>query len=84
MKSQPVEFEVAPAALEYVVWVRLRQTPGRWLATTQCLGSRHHGLGATAREALAAAFGPLGPRTAAILMADPALFGVSLRARVAA
>ncbi len=78
MNSQPVEFEVAPAALEYGVWVRLQKTAGRWLAITQCLGTRHLGLGATARDALAAAFGPLGPRTAAILMADPALFGASL------
>lgn len=79
--SQPVEFEVAPAALEYGVWVRLQKRAGRWLATTQRQGIRHLGLGATAREALAAALGPLGPRTAAILMADPALFGASLRVR---
>lgn len=83
MNRQPIEFEVASAALGYGVWVRLQETAGRWLATTQCLGNRHLGLGATAREALAAACGPLGPRSAAILMADPALFGASLRIRVA-
>lgn len=77
--SQPVEFEVAPASLGYTVSVLLRNMTGRWLAVAESQDGRHIGLGATAREALASAFTPLGTRTAAILMADPALFGASLR-----
>jgi uncharacterized membrane protein len=76
--SQPVEFEVAPPALGYAVSVLLRNVTGRWLAVAECLDGRHIGLGATARDALVSAFAPLGARTAAILMADPALFGASI------
>jgi len=75
---QPVEFEIAPPSLGYAVSVLLRNLTGRWVAVAECLDVRHVGLGATAREAMASAFAPLGPRTSAILMADPALFGASL------
>lgn len=81
--SQPVQFEIVPAQLGYAVSGLLQRTNGRWVANTECLGSRYLGIGATARDALTAAFGPLGPRTAAVLMADPALFGVSLQLRAA-
>ena len=77
--SQPVEFEVAPPALGYAVSVLLRNVIGRWLAVAECLDVRHIGLGSTAREALVSAFAPLGARTAAVLMVDPALFGASIR-----
>jgi hypothetical protein len=77
--TKPVAFEVAPHSLGFPVSVVLRNVSERWLAIAQCADSRHVGLGATARDALASAFRPLGPRTAAILMADPALFGASLR-----
>ena len=76
--SQPIQFEIVPAHLGFAVSGLLRRTAGGWAATSECLGSRYLGIGATARDAVAAAFGPLGPRTAATLMADPALFGVSL------
>ncbi len=82
--SQSVEFEVAPPSLGYAVAVLLRKVAGRWLAIARCAENRHVGLGATAREALASALVPLGPRAASILLADPALFGASLRVRVAA
>jgi hypothetical protein len=81
--SQPVQFEILAAQLGYAVSGLLQRTSGRWVATSECLGSRYLGIGATAREALSAAFGPLGARIAAILMADPALFGVSLQVRAA-
>jgi hypothetical protein len=77
--SQPVEFEIAPPSLGYAVSVLLRNLTGRWLAVAEYADGRHIGLGPNAREALASAFAPLGTRTAAILLADPALFGASLR-----
>lgn len=81
--SQPVEFEVAPPSLGYAVAVLLRNVTGRWLAIAKCADDRHVGLGATAREALSSALVPLGPRAASILLADPALFGASLRVMAA-
>jgi hypothetical protein len=81
--SQPVEFEIAPPSLGCAVSVLLHNLTGRWVAVSESLDGRHIGLGATAREAMASAFAPLGARTSAILMADPALFGVSLQVRAA-
>jgi hypothetical protein len=72
-----VEFELAPSTLGHPVSVRLSDLQARWLAVVQCGAMSTNGLGATAREALLAAFGPLGQRATAILMADPAMFAAS-------
>jgi hypothetical protein len=78
IKSQRFSFELTPRSLGYAVSVVLAKVTDRWLATAQCQGSRHIAIGATAREALTSALAPLGTRTAAILLADPALFGASV------
>ena len=57
--------------------IRLRQLDGRWLAVADFGGEPEVGIGASPRVALAAALATLGERAAAILMADPQLFGVS-------
>ena len=76
--SQRVAFELTAPSLGFAVSVVLGNMNDRWLATAQCHDNRHVAIGATAREALAAALAPLGSRTAAILLADPALFGASV------
>jgi hypothetical protein len=63
------------------VEIRLRQLDGRWLAVADFGGEPEVGIGATPRVALAAALTTFGERAAAILMADPQLFGVSARIR---
>ena len=57
--------------------IRLRQLDGRWLAVAEFGGQPEVGIGASPRVAMAAALATLGERAAAILMADPQLFGVS-------
>lgn len=76
--NEPVQFELAHPWLGVAMPVQLRHDDGRWLATAQCLDSQLVGIGATAREALASALVPLGA-AAALLMADPALFGASVQ-----
>ncbi len=61
--------------------VRLRELDGRWLAVAEFDGDPEVGIGATPRAALAASLATLGDRSAAALMADPALFGVSVSLR---
>ena len=78
IKSQRIAFELTPRSLGFAVSVVLAKVTDRWLATAQCQGSRHVAIGATAREALTSALAPLGARTAAILLADPSLFGASV------
>ena len=63
------------------VEVRLRELDGRWLAVAEFDGDPEVGIGATPRAALAASLVTLGDRAAAALMADPALFGVSVSLR---
>jgi hypothetical protein len=63
------------------VAIRLRQLDGRWLAVADFGGDPEVGIGATPRDALAAALGTLGRRATAILMADPQLFGISAALR---
>jgi hypothetical protein len=81
MDSQPrlisVNARIASRELGLEVEIRLRQLDGRWLAVADYAGEPEVGIGATARDALAAALTTLGERAAAILMADPQLFGVS-------
>lgn len=57
--------------------IRIRQLDGRWLAVADFGGEPEVGIGATPRIALAAALASLGERSAAVLMADPQLFGLS-------
>jgi hypothetical protein len=63
------------------VGIRLRQLDGRWLAVAEFGGDPEVGIGATPRAALSAALATFGERTAAALMADPQLFGLSAAIR---
>ncbi len=74
-----VEFELAHPSFGYALSIGLHNLGGRWLAIAQSPDNRLVGIGATAREALIVAISPLGPRTAALLMADPALMGASVQ-----
>ena len=85
METQPrlvsANARLASAVLGVDVDIRLRQIEGRWLAVADFGGEPEVGIGATAREALAAALSTLGERAAAALMADPQLFGLSAAIR---
>lgn len=85
MDTQPrlvsVNARLGSQELGIEVGIRLRQLDGRWLAVAEFSGDPEVGIGATAREALAAALATLGERTAAALMADPQLFGLSVEIR---
>ena len=72
-----INFRLGSADLDLDVAVRLRELNGRWLAVAEFGDEPEVGIGATPRVALAAALATLGERTAATLMADPELFGVS-------
>jgi len=72
-----INFRLGSADLGLDVAVRLRELNGRWLAVAEFGAEPEVGIGATPRVALAAALATLGERTAATLMADPGLFGVS-------
>jgi hypothetical protein len=72
-----VNARLASAEVGFDVEIRLRQLEGRWLAVADFGGEPVVGIGASPRVALAAALTTLGERTAATLMADPQLFGVS-------
>jgi hypothetical protein len=72
-----INFRLGSADLGLDVAVRLRELNGRWLAVAEFGDEPEVGIGATPRVALAAALATLGERTAATLMADPELFGVS-------
>ena len=72
-----INFRLGSADLGLDVAVRLRELNGRWLAVAEFGDEPEVGIGATPRGALAAALATLGERTAATLMADPELFGVS-------
>ena len=76
-----VNTRLASAELGLDLEIRLRQLDGRWLAVTDFGGEPEVGIGATARTALAAALATFGDRAAAILLADPQLFGVSVQIR---
>ena len=76
--SDPVEFELAHPSFGYAISIQLENLGDRWLASARGADSRLLGIGATAREAFTVAIAPLGARTAALLMADPALFGASV------
>jgi hypothetical protein len=59
--------------------VRLESFKHRWVATVSNGRRVETGLGQKARSALTAAIETLEPRSAAALLADPELFGVSWR-----
>ena len=61
--------------------IRLRELDGRWMAVADFGGDPEVGIGSTARDALAASLATLGRRTAAAVMANPALFGASAQLR---
>jgi hypothetical protein len=63
------------------VAIRLRELNGRWMAVAEFGAEPEVGIGPTAREALSASLATLGARTAAALMADPQLFGLSTAMR---
>jgi hypothetical protein len=72
-----INFRIGSVELGLDVNVRLRELNGRWLAVAEFGGEPEVGIGATPRAALSASLATLGDRTAATLMADPELFGVS-------
>jgi hypothetical protein len=85
MEQQPrlvsVNAQLGSADLGIEVRVRLRQLDGRWLAVAEVGGEPEVGIGSTPRAALTASLATLGERTAAALMADPQLFGLSAAIR---
>ena len=76
-----VNASIGSEELGVEVAIRLRQLDGRWLAVAQFGGDPEVGIGASPRAALAASLATLGERTAAALMADPQLFGLSAQIR---
>jgi hypothetical protein len=76
-----VNARIGSEELGVEVGIRLRQLDGRWLAVAEFGAEPEVGIGPTPRAALAASLATLGQRTAAALMADPALFGVSAAIR---
>lgn len=72
-----INFRLGSADAGVDVAVRLRELNGRWLCVAEFAEEPEVGIGATPRAALSAALATLGERTAAALMADPELFGVS-------
>ena len=85
MDSQPrlisVNARLASEELGIDVEIRIRELDGRWLAVADFGGEPEVGIGANPRVALTAALTTLGERAAAVLMADPQLFGVSAALR---
>ena len=77
--SESVEFELTHPSCGHAISIRLQNLGGRWLAVASSADGRLLGIGATARQAFTVAVAPLGAHTAALLMADPALFGASVR-----
>jgi hypothetical protein len=61
--------------------IRLRELDGRWIAVANFGDDPEVGIGASPRVALAASLATLGARTAAAVMADPQLFGLSAAIR---
>lgn len=74
-----IECDVAVDVPGSTMAVRLGQAGDRWVASVRAGASVTDGLGASARQALSAALAPLGARAAAVVMADPVMFGVSAR-----
>lgn len=85
MDQQPrlisVNARLGSSELGIEVEIRLRQLDGRWLALAEFGDEPEVGIGATPRAALTASLATFGERTAAVLMADPQLFGLSAAIR---
>ena len=77
--SVNARFAVVELGLE--VDIRLRELDGRWIAVADFGDDPEVGIGANPRDALAASLAALGKRTAAAVMADPQLFGLSAAIR---
>ncbi|MEA2651945.1 MAG: hypothetical protein QOI85_1666 [Chloroflexota bacterium] len=77
--SANARFVVGELGLD--VDIRLRELDGRWIAVANFGDEPEVGIGATPRVALAASLATLGARTAAAVMADPQLFGLSAAIR---
>ena len=77
--SVNARFAVEELGLE--VDIRIRQLEGRWIAVASFGDEPEVGIGSTPRDALAASLATLGTRTAAAVMADPQLFGLSAAIR---
>jgi hypothetical protein len=85
MDQQPhlvsVNARLGSRELGVEVAIRLRELDGRWMAVADFGSEPEVGIGPTPRVALAASLATLGERTAAALMADPQLFGLSTAIR---
>jgi hypothetical protein len=85
MEQQPhlvsVNARFAMEELGLDVDIRLRQLDGRWIAVANFGDEPEVGIGANARDALTASLATLSTRTAAAVLASPALFGASAQLR---
>jgi hypothetical protein len=77
MNESLVEFAVELLGLAQPVRIRVTERQRRAAAWVACGSLESNGIGATAREALAAALAPLGRRRAVEVMAAPAMFAAS-------
>ena len=77
MNEQVVEFAVELLGLPQPVHVRVSERERRAAAWVECGTLASSGIGATAREALAAALAPLGRRRVSEVMAAPTMFAAS-------
>jgi hypothetical protein len=77
MNGPVVEFAVEVMDLTQPVRVRVSERDERAVAWVTCGSGASSGIGATAREALAAALAPLGGRRASEVLAAPAMFAAS-------
>lgn len=71
-----MHFRITTPTVDFYVDVRLRRFDERWLAVAEIAGEPEIGLGHSAKEALVASVGCLGPATVAALLADPQLVPV--------
>jgi hypothetical protein len=76
-ERRTVQLQLHVTGVAGAVGVRITQLGERWTASVECAAATFQGIGSTAREALTAALAPLGGRTAAQVMAAPAMFGAS-------
>jgi hypothetical protein len=72
-----LEVRLSAPSLDFWVDVSLRPVGERWIGVADIGGEREIGFGTSARQALSASLAPLGDRTRAALLADPALLAPS-------
>lgn len=73
-----IGFELNVLGLVEPMRIRIGEAGERCVASVQVGGHTTTGLGASAREALAAALSPFGARTSTRVMAAPEMFGASV------